>query len=59
MVITDLKGLDASESAEYIKDKFVDFENGFHKGTDNQKKRFVHKTIKQLALTKDKLAVWF
>lgn len=53
------ESIDASESTEYIKEKFVDFENGFHKGTDNQKKRLVRKTIKQLALTKDKLAVWF
>ncbi len=53
------ESIDASESAEYIKEKFIDFENGFHKSTDNQKKRLIRKTIKQLVLTKDKLAVWF
>ncbi len=47
------------DATEYIKEKFVDFENGFYKANDNQKKRLIRKTIKQLVLTKDKLAVWF
>ena len=51
--------VDASTSSSYIKEKFVDFENGFRKATSAQKKRLIQKTIKQMALTKDGLALWF
>ncbi len=51
--------VDASKSAKYITEKFVNFENGFSKATNAQKKRLIQKTIKQIALTKDGLALWF
>lgn len=50
---------DAAQSAGYIQQKFVDFEHGFRKATAGQKKRLVQKTIKQIALKRDELALWF
>lgn len=52
-------GVTAAEDADYIKGKLVDFENGFRKSTPTQKKRLIRKTIKQIALTKENLAIWF
>lgn len=51
--------VEEADSVEFIKEKLVDFERGFYKSSGNQKKRLIRKTIKQLVLAKDKLAVWF
>ncbi len=53
------ESIDAKESSEYIQEKLVAFENGFRKATAAQKKRLLRKTVKQLALTADGLAIWF
>jgi hypothetical protein len=52
------ESIDAGRSANYIQEKFVDFENGFHKATAGQKKRLIRKAIKHIALTKENLALW-
>lgn len=53
------ESIDASQSADYIQEKLVAFENGFHKSTPAQRKRFVRKTIQQVVLKADSLAIWF
>lgn len=37
----------------------VDFENGFRKAPPAVQKRLLRKTVKQLALSRDKLSIWF
>ena len=53
------ESLVAGEAADYIEENIVDFENGFNKSAPGQKKRLIRKTIKQIALSKDSLALWF
>ena len=50
---------DAAEASEYVRDKMVDFENGFRKAPPAVQKRLLRKTVKQLALLRDKLSIWF
>lgn len=44
--------IDAAESAEYIREKFVDFESGFNKATSAQKKRLFEKPSNRLLFPK-------